>query len=36
MDIAPPEPPYQPDEIYDALKQGEVLGAWWSARIAHW
>lgn len=25
LDIAPPEPPYQPDEIYDALKQGEVL-----------
>lgn len=25
LDIAPPEPPYQPDEIYDALKQGETL-----------
>ena len=25
LDIAPPEPPYQPDEIYDALKQGDVL-----------
>lgn len=24
-DFAPPEPPYQPDEIYDALKQGDVL-----------
>ncbi|QUI97457.1 hypothetical protein KCP76_25005 [Salmonella enterica subsp. enterica serovar Weltevreden] len=26
LDIAPPEPPYQPDEILHALKQGEVLG----------
>lgn len=25
LDIALPEPPYQPDEIYDALKQGDVL-----------
>lgn len=28
LDIAPPEPPYQPDEIYDALKQGDVLVRW--------
>lgn len=25
LDIAPPEPPYQPDEIYDALQQGDRL-----------
>ncbi|WP_130834740.1 ribosomal protein uL16 3-hydroxylase [[Erwinia] mediterraneensis] len=25
LDIAPPEPPYQPDEIYDALQQGDKL-----------
>ncbi|PKH26346.1 50S ribosomal protein L16 arginine hydroxylase [Enterobacterales bacterium CwR94] len=25
LDIAPPEPPYQPDEIYDALTQGDSL-----------
>ncbi len=25
LDIAPPEPPYQPDEIYDALQQGDAL-----------
>ena len=25
LDIAPPEPPYQPDEIYDALQQGDML-----------
>ncbi|WP_058909722.1 cupin domain-containing protein [Entomohabitans teleogrylli] len=25
LDIAPPEPPYQPDEIYDALRQGDNL-----------
>lgn len=25
LDITPPEPPYQPDEIYDALKQGDKL-----------
>ena len=25
LDIAPPEPPYQPDEIYDALQQGDEL-----------
>lgn len=25
LDVAPPEPPYQPDEIYDALKQGDKL-----------
>lgn len=36
LDIAPPEPPYQPDEIYDALKQGDVLVRLGSARIAHW
>lgn len=22
---SPPEPPYQPDEIYDALQQGDTL-----------
>ncbi|MGK9171709.1 cupin domain-containing protein [Yokenella regensburgei] len=25
LDITPPEPPYQPDEIYDALRQGDKL-----------
>ena len=25
LDISPPEPPYQPDEIYDALHQGDQL-----------
>ncbi|MCX8961640.1 cupin domain-containing protein [Erwinia psidii] len=25
LDIAPPAPPYQPDEIYDALQQGDRL-----------
>ncbi len=25
LDIAPPEPPYQPDEILDALQQGDTL-----------
>ena len=25
LDIAPPEPPYQPDEILDALQQGDIL-----------
>ena len=25
LDIAPPQPPYQPDEIYDALQQGDKL-----------
>lgn len=25
LDISPPEPPYQPDEIYDALQQGDKL-----------
>jgi len=25
LDIAPAEPPYQPDEVYDALKQGDSL-----------
>ncbi len=25
LDVTPPEPPYQPDEIYDALKQGDKL-----------
>ncbi|MBX4308671.1 hypothetical protein K4G96_23995, partial [Mycobacterium tuberculosis] len=25
LDVAPPEPPYQPDEIYDALQQGDTL-----------
>ncbi len=24
LDVAPPEPPYQPDEIYDALQQGDT------------
>ena len=25
LDVTPPEPPYQPDVIYDALKQGDKL-----------
>ncbi|MGV3346551.1 JmjC domain-containing protein [Enterobacteriaceae bacterium LUAb1] len=25
LDIAPPDPPYQPDEIYDTLRQGGIL-----------
>ncbi len=25
LDVSPPEPPYQPDEIYDALQQGDKL-----------
>lgn len=25
LDVAPAEPPYQPDEIYDALQQGDSL-----------
>ena len=25
LDVAPPEPPYQPDEIYDSLQQGDKL-----------
>ncbi len=25
LDVAPAEPPYQPDEIYDALSQGDTL-----------
>lgn len=25
LDLTPPEPPYQPDEIYDALQQGDAL-----------
>ena len=25
LDVAPPEPPYQADEIYDALQQGDKL-----------
>lgn len=25
LDVTPPEPPYQPDEIYDALQQGDAL-----------
>ncbi len=28
LDVAPPEPPYQPDEIYDALQQGDAWNAW--------
>ena len=33
LDIAPPEPPYQPDEIYDALQQGESLSRLGGLRV---
>ncbi|MDF7760968.1 cupin domain-containing protein [Kosakonia cowanii] len=33
LDIAPPEPPYQPDEIYDALKQGDKLARLGGLRV---
>lgn len=33
LDIAPPEPPYQPDEIYDALQQGDKLSRLGGLRV---
>ncbi|WP_042958965.1 ribosomal protein uL16 3-hydroxylase [Erwinia tasmaniensis] len=33
LDIAPPEPPYQPDEIYDALQQGGQLSRLGGLRV---
>ena len=33
LDIAPPEPPYQPDEIYDALQQGAQLSRLGGLRV---
>ncbi|MCW0347811.1 ribosomal protein uL16 3-hydroxylase [Pantoea ananatis] len=33
LDVAPPEPPYQPDEIYDALQQGDVLSRLGGLRV---
>lgn len=33
LDIAPPEPPYQPDEIYDALRQGDTLNRLGGLRV---
>ncbi|XDK49005.1 cupin domain-containing protein [Kosakonia cowanii] len=33
LDVAPPEPPYQPDEIYDALKQGDKLARLGGLRV---
>ncbi|PRD15523.1 cupin domain-containing protein [Pantoea coffeiphila] len=33
LDIAPPEPPYQPDEIYDALQQGDSLSRLGGLRV---
>nr|MBA2814595.1 Peptidase T [Candidatus Pantoea persica] len=33
LDIAPPEPPYQPDEIYDALQQGDLLARLGGLRV---
>ncbi|WP_024562348.1 winged helix domain-containing protein, partial [Franconibacter helveticus] len=33
LDVAPPEPPYQPDEIYDALKQGDKLSRLGGLRV---
>jgi len=33
LDIAPPEPPYQPDEIYDALQQGDQLSRLGGLRV---
>ncbi|MFG1172940.1 JmjC domain-containing protein [Erwiniaceae bacterium CAU 1747] len=33
LDVAPPEPPYQPDEIYDALQQGEQLSRLGGLRV---
>ncbi len=33
LDVAPPEPPYQPDEIYDALQQGDSLSRLGGLRV---
>lgn len=33
LDVAPPEPPYQPDEIYDALQQGDTLSRLGGLRV---
>ncbi len=33
LDVAPPEPPYQPDEIYDALQQGDKLARLGGLRV---
>lgn len=33
LDVAPPEPPYQPDEIYDALQQGDKLSRLGGLRV---
>ena len=33
LDIAPPEPPYQPDEILDALQQGDTLSRLGGLRV---
>jgi len=33
LDVAPPEPPYQPDEIYDALQQGDRLSRLGGLRV---
>jgi len=33
LDLAPPEPPYQPDEIYDALQQGDTLSRLGGLRV---
>ncbi|MGD9424474.1 JmjC domain-containing protein [Pantoea sp. NSTU24] len=33
LDVAPPEPPYQPDEIYDALQQGDALSRLGGLRV---
>ena len=33
LDVAPPEPPYQPDEIYDALHQGDQLSRLGGLRV---
>ena len=33
LDVAPPEPPYQPDEILDALQQGDTLSRLGGLRV---
>lgn len=33
LDLAPPEPPYQADEIYDALQQGDTLSRLGGLRV---
>jgi len=33
LDVSPPEPPYQPDEIYDALTQGDSLARLGGLRV---